>query len=184
MGSGAYDDDIYEDNDNEQDEGLLSYDPVKQVTPEDVAGLDKMQSVAHIDDVLDDIEKNIKLISHREYTRLRGERLQNLEKAHRSPRCRHVRLNGQQCGSPAVGGEQYCHFHGMAHTRSGFEFPVIEDGRSFQVAVMRLCQQIANGAIDPANAKVMLQALSLALDNIRTSTGLGQQQDDYPTPAY
>jgi hypothetical protein len=48
---------------------------------------------------------------------------------------------------------------------------------------MRLCQQIAKGAIEPANAKIMLQALSLALDNIRNSTSLGQQQDDYPQPA-
>jgi len=179
MGSTGYEDDeIYED-----DEEGLSYDPPKPVTAEDVAGLDNLRSLAHVDDVLDDIDKNIKLINHREYTRLRGERLLNLEKAHRAPRCQHVRLNGKVCGSPAVGGQQYCHFHGVANTNCGLEFPVIEDGRSFQIAVMRLCQQIAKGAIEPANAKIMLQALSLALDNIRNSTSLGQQMDDYPQSA-
>ena len=83
MGSTAYkDDEIYED-----DEAGLSYDPPKPVTAEDVAGLDKLWSLAHVDDVLDHIDENIKLINHREYTRLRGERLLNLEKAHRAPRC-------------------------------------------------------------------------------------------------
>lgn len=179
MGSTAYEDDeIYED-----DEEGLTYDPPKPVTAEDVAGLDSMRSLAHVDDLLDDIDENIKLINHREYTRLRGERLLNLEKAHRSPRCQYVRLNGKTCGSPAVSGQQYCHFHGVANTDSGLEFPVIEDGRSFQIAVMRLCHQIARGAIEPASAKIMLQALALALDNIRNSTSLGPQADEYPQPA-
>ena len=179
MGSNVYqDDEIYED-----DEEGLSYDPPKPVTPEDVAGLDNLHSLAHVDDLLDHIDENIKLINHREYTRLRGERLLNLEKAHRSPRCQYVRLNGKACGSPAVGGQQYCHFHGVANTDSGLELPIIEDGRSFQIAVMRLCQQIARGAIEPASAKIMLQALSLALDNIRNSTSLAEQMHDYPQPA-
>ena len=180
MESEVYEDDeIYED-----DEEGLSYDPPKPVTPEDVAGLDQLRSLAHVDDVLEDIEENIKLINHREYTRLRGERLQNLEKAHRAARCQHVRLNGKPCGSPAVSGEQHCHFHGMAKTDLCLELPVIEDSRSFQIAVMRLCKQIAKGAIEPANAKIMLQALELALDNIRKSgTALGPVREDSPQSA-
>ena len=179
MGSTAYEDDeIYED-----DEEGLSYEPPKPVTAEDVAGLDKLRSLAHVDHLLDGIDENIKLINHREYTRLRGERLLNLEKAHRAPRCQHVRLSGKACGSPAVSGQQYCHFHGLAKADLCFELPVIEDSRSFQIAVMRLCQQIARGAIEPVNAKIMLQALELALDNIRKSTALGPQKDEYPQPA-
>ena len=97
MGPTEYEDDeIYED-----DEEQLSYEPPKPVTAEDVAGLEKLPSLAHVDDVLDGIDENIKLINHREYTRLRGERLLNLEKAHRAPRCQHVRLSGKACGSPA-----------------------------------------------------------------------------------
>ena len=76
MGSTGYEDDeIYED-----DEEGLSYEPPKPVTAEDVAGLDNLRSLAHVDDVLEDIDENIKLVNHREYTRLRGERLLNLEK--------------------------------------------------------------------------------------------------------
>jgi len=191
MGSSTYDEDICEDEEDdeddregsgdeeEDDEDEISYDPPRKLTADDVTGLDQLRSLGQVNDLLQDIEENIDLIHHREYTRQRGERLQNLERAHRAPRCQHVRLNGKPCGSPAVGGQQYCHFHGTAKA-SGLEFPVIEDGRSFQVAVMRLCQQIANGSIEPANAKVMLQALSLALENIRNSTSLGEQREDYP----
>jgi len=64
MGSPANEDDeIYED-----DEEGLSYDPPKPVTAEDVSRLDQLRALAHVDDVLDDIEENIKLVNHREYT--------------------------------------------------------------------------------------------------------------------
>ncbi|HVH88402.1 MAG TPA: hypothetical protein VM912_16905, partial [Terriglobales bacterium] len=70
-------------------------------------------------------------------------------------------------GSPAITGQIHCHFHRQAVMPMGLELPVIEDPRSFQIAVMRVCQQIANGAVPPANAKMLLQALSLAAENIR-----------------
>jgi hypothetical protein len=171
MGSSEYDDEIYDDDESEDDEDGKNYDPPRELTPKDIAGIASLNSEGQLQDLIEDIDANLAVIKLREWADLKAERLENLKKAHRAPRCQHVRLNDKACGSPAVSGQTYCHFHGQA-TAPVFEFPVIEDGRSFQVAVMRLCQQIAKGAIDPANAKLLLQALSMAAENIRQTTSL------------
>jgi hypothetical protein len=32
-------------------------------------------------------------------------------------RCRHIKVNGTQCGSPALRAEKYCYFHAICHRK-------------------------------------------------------------------
>ena len=62
-------------------------------------------------------------------------------------RCQHIKVNGTQCGSPALREEQYCYFH--MRWRGGSKFtealrkremsglPILEDANSIQVGLAR-----------------------------------------------
>ena len=150
----------------------LQDDSPREITAQEIATIPKLDSEGQLNDLIENIDRNIELVKLREYAQIRAQRLENLRKADQAPRCRHLKFNGRRCGAPAITGQIYCHFHRQAVTPVGLEFPVIEDARSFQIAMMRVCQQIANGAIQPAQAKVLLQALELAEENIRTNGGL------------
>lgn len=45
------------------------------------------------------------------------------------------------------------------------EFPVVEDRRGLQVAILRVCERLANSTIAPANAKILLEGLAMASKN-------------------
>src|SRR5947208_16211972 len=58
------------------------------------------------------------------------------------PRCRHLKVNGTQCGSPALKDHRFCFFHQQWHerkliinsarsrkARATITLPVLEDGR-------------------------------------------------------
>jgi hypothetical protein len=63
-------------------------------------------------------------------------------------RCQHIKVNGTQCGSPAVNEHNYCYFHVRWH-RKGREvntyfqehkilaMPSLEDANSIQVGLAR-----------------------------------------------
>lgn len=91
-------------------------------------------------------------------------RLESLRAAWLAPRCEHTKPNGMRCGSPAVGGEKFCFFHGIARNNA-VEFPVVEDRRGLQVAILRVCERLANNSIAPANAKILLDGLCMAAEN-------------------
>lgn len=70
-------------------------------------------------------------------------------------RCYHVKVNGEQCGSPALRGKCYCYFHYRYHDLGAYGvkprgqcnagaalFPVLEDGNSIQAAVMQVIRLI------------------------------------------
>ena len=65
------------------------------------------------------------------------------------PRCQHIKVNGVQCGSPALRRKAYCYFHERvqyerklaAENNSAprnFGFPLLEDANSIQVALMKI----------------------------------------------
>jgi hypothetical protein len=94
----------------------------------------------------------------------KARRLESLRAARQAPRCEHIKSNAQRCGSPAVGGQKFCFFHNLA--RSGaIEFPVLEDRRALQIAIPRVCERLANGTIAAANAKILLEGLTMAAKN-------------------
>ena len=96
------------------------------------------------------------------------------------PRCQHVKVNGTQCGSPALRSRRHCFFHDrirreqakIAANASGprrFELPLLEDANSVQVALMKVIQMLASGTVDHKTAGLILYALQTASVNLRTT---------------
>ncbi|MCU1303794.1 MAG: hypothetical protein JWQ87_4078 [Candidatus Sulfotelmatobacter sp.] len=94
------------------------------------------------------------------------------------PRCQHVKVNGTQCGSPALRRKRYCYFHdSYRHTRARlmeeeleprvYNFPLLEDANSVQVAVMHVIHSLGSGKMDTKVAGLMLYALQTASANIK-----------------
>lgn len=94
------------------------------------------------------------------------------------PRCQHVKVNGTQCGSPALRWRRHCYFHdcirrGQAKiaadetAKRRFELPLLEDANSVQVALMKVIQMLGAGSLDHRTAGLMLYALQTASINLR-----------------
>jgi hypothetical protein len=94
------------------------------------------------------------------------------------PRCQHLKMNGTQCGSPALRWRRLCFFHerirrervrvlkDMSTTRR-FDLPLLEDANSVQVALMKVIQMLGSGRLDHRTAGLMLYALQTASCNLR-----------------
>lgn len=103
-------------------------------------------------------------------------------------RCQHLKINGTQCGSPALRSERYCYFH--RESRQTFitldhrssrrrrarprpvqvDLPLLEDANSIQVALMRVMRLLLAGQIEHRTAGLLLYALQTASANLaRTS---------------
>jgi hypothetical protein len=93
------------------------------------------------------------------------------------PRCQHVKLNGTQCGSPALRRRRFCFFHDKIRCEQAkirataptprFALPLLEDANSVQVALMHVIQMLGSGTIDHKTAGLMLYALQTASNNLR-----------------
>ncbi|MFZ0772433.1 MAG: hypothetical protein WCA49_19495 [Candidatus Sulfotelmatobacter sp.] len=94
------------------------------------------------------------------------------------PRCQHIKMNGTQCGSPALRRKRRCFFHERAreqHNRivndqfkqARFVLPVLEDGNAIQMALMQVMQLLAWGQMDRKTAGLLLFALQTATSNLR-----------------
>jgi hypothetical protein len=98
-------------------------------------------------------------------------------------RCQHIKINGTQCGSPALRRSKFCYFHKrfreqripMNRARSRrrcatLDLPLLEDANSIQVALMEVLRLLALGHIDSKAAGLYLYALQTASANLaRTS---------------
>jgi len=99
------------------------------------------------------------------------------------PRCQHIKINGTQCGSPALRRNKFCFFHKKwretrialnanraRRARAALELPVLEDANSIQISLMQVMRLIVSGQIDPKTAGLLLYALQTASSNLgRTS---------------
>jgi hypothetical protein len=93
------------------------------------------------------------------------------------PRCQHVKLNGTQCGSPALRRRRFCFFHDKIRSEQAkirasapaarFALPLLEDANCVQVALMKVIQMLGSGTIDHKTAGLMLYALQTASNNLR-----------------
>ena len=94
------------------------------------------------------------------------------------PRCQHVKVNGTQCGSPALRRRRQCFFHerirrerakiaAEATGQRGFDLPLLEDANSVQVALMKVIQMLGSGRMDHKTAGLILYALQTASVNLR-----------------
>ncbi len=94
------------------------------------------------------------------------------------PRCQHVKVNGTQCGSPALRNRRRCYFHEGARierekfaadqfAQRRFVLPLLEDANSVQLALMQVLQLLARGQMDHKTAGLMLYGLQTASCNLR-----------------
>jgi len=98
---------------------------------------------------------------------------------HSIPRCQHIKVNGTQCGSPALRRNRLCYFHKSwqktrivvgakrAHGASTvFDLPLLEDANSIQLALMQVMRLILSGQLDAKTAGLLLYALQTASSNL------------------
>jgi hypothetical protein len=96
------------------------------------------------------------------------------------PRCQHIKVNGTQCGSPALHRNRFCYFHKKWHgervkinlgrarrAASAIDLPVLEDANSVQVALMQVMRLIISGRLDTKAAGLLLYALQTASLNLK-----------------
>jgi len=95
------------------------------------------------------------------------------------PRCRQIKINGIQCGSPALKGADFCFFHNRwhlahpAHTESEKlggalpSLPPLEDANAVQFAVMQIANLILHNQIDGKTASRLLYALQIASTDLK-----------------
>jgi hypothetical protein len=94
-------------------------------------------------------------------------------------RCEHLKINGTQCGSPALKRSHFCFFHKRWHEtrivlnanrarrgRAALDLPVLEDADSVQVSLMQVMRLILNGQLDTKTAGLLLYALQTASSNL------------------
>jgi hypothetical protein len=102
-------------------------------------------------------------------------------------RCQHIKINGVQCGSPALRRKRFCFFHqrfqgerirlaadnAKANARattkrsSGtFTLPVLEDANSIQIALMEVMRLLLSRQIEHKTASLLLYALQTASHNL------------------
>jgi hypothetical protein len=95
-------------------------------------------------------------------------------------RCQHLKINGTQCGSPALRRNRFCFFHkrfqderiklSADRARRGaatFELPILEDANSIQIALMQVMRLLVAGQLDHKTASLLLYALQTASANLR-----------------
>ena len=95
-------------------------------------------------------------------------------------RCQHLKVNGTQCGSPALRRNKFCFFHkrwqteriqlnASNHKRRArcLDLPVLEDANSIQITLMQVMRMIVSREIDTKTAGLLLYALQTASFNLR-----------------
>jgi hypothetical protein len=96
------------------------------------------------------------------------------------PRCQHVKMNGTQCGCPALRRRRLCFFHVRCQDQrkriasdqfkqARFVMPILEDANAVQMALMQIMQLLASGQMDHKTAGLMLYALQTASVNLRNT---------------
>src|SRR6266853_5838002 len=96
-----------------------------------------------------------------------------------APRCRHIKVNGTQCGSPAVRSKSFCYYHQqhrpiLAECYSDIEYatgeillPVFEDAHSVQSVIRQVMQMLLQKRIERITASLLLYALQIASSNLK-----------------
>jgi hypothetical protein len=96
------------------------------------------------------------------------------------PRCQHVKMNGTQCGCPALRRRRLCFFHVRCQDQrkriaadqfkqAKFVVPVLEDANAVQMALMQIMQLLGSGQMEHKTAGLMLYALQTASINLRNT---------------
>ncbi len=93
-------------------------------------------------------------------------------------RCQHIKVNGTQCGSPALREEKYCYFHMRWHASrmsvilkqrehwiAGL--PTLEDANSIQVGLAEVMRLLVTQEVDHKTGALLLYAMQTASANLK-----------------
>lgn len=88
--------------------------------------------------------------------------------------CRHIKTNGQRCGSPSLRDNYFCYYHDKIHNVGAephmkygpLQLPAPEDLASVQLSVARINAAVINGTIDLKKATTLLYGLQIAAQYI------------------
>jgi hypothetical protein len=108
-----------------------------------------------------------------------------------APRCQHIKTGGTQCGSPALRGQPYCHYHRQSRPKTvecyedwltpghsgNITLPVFEDAHSVQFVVRQVTEMILQQKIDARCAGLALYGLQIASANLKRM----ETEKPYPT---
>jgi len=89
-------------------------------------------------------------------------------------KCTHIKVTGQQCGSPALRGEFFCYFHTRVikgvQQRVDMQLhstALLEDCEAIQLSIMHVVDGLVKGTLDRPRARLILQALHIAARNAK-----------------
>ncbi len=96
-------------------------------------------------------------------------------------RCQHIKVNGTQCGSPALRDEKYCYFHMRWHASrmsvilkqrehwiAGL--PTLEDANSIQVGLAEVMRLLVTQEVDHKTGALLLYAMQTASANLKRTS--------------
>ena len=98
--------------------------------------------------------------------------------------CRHIFTDGHRCGSPCLRDEDFCYYHhttrrpkqAIPHdpyneppNQTSFTLSIPEDRSAIQHAIGQIMTQLANNALDPRRAGLLLYALQIASMNLKNA---------------
>jgi len=93
-------------------------------------------------------------------------------------RCQHLKVNGTQCGSPALRDEMYCYFHMRWHNTKMSVIlkereqwiaglPTLEDANSIQVGLAEVMRLLVTQEVDHKTGALLLYAMQTASANMK-----------------
>jgi len=95
-------------------------------------------------------------------------------------RCQHIKVNGTQCGSPALRDSKCCYYHIRYHwseleaLQDNNEWrkpmPTLEDANSIQVSLASVMERLVMQEIDHKTAALLLYALQTASMNLKRTS--------------
>jgi hypothetical protein len=97
-----------------------------------------------------------------------------------APRCRHIKINGTQCGSPALRDKDFCFYHQQNRPMSAecyykadeystgqITLPYFEDAHSIQTVIRQIVQMVLQKRLARDTASTLLYALQIASSNLK-----------------
>ncbi len=96
-----------------------------------------------------------------------------------APRCRHIKTNGSQCGSPALRNNDFCFYHHEdrpfkvacyykeEYPLGHIDLPYFEDAHSIQLVLRQVVQMVMQKRLEQKTANFLLYALQIASSNLK-----------------
>jgi|ERR1700686_581484 hypothetical protein len=96
-----------------------------------------------------------------------------------APRCRHIKINGTQCGSPALRNNDFCFYHQderpvrvdcffeEKYPIGDITMPYFEDAHAIQYMLRRTVQMVLQRRIEQKTASLVFYALQIASSNLK-----------------